>query len=498
MEFSITSGNPAKQGGLCLVVGVFEDQQLSAAAQQVDKASDGWLSRWLERGDLSGKSGQAQVLYDVPGHRSERVVVIGCGKAEELDARRYRQIISNTARTLLDIRIEQATVYLTTLAVKDRDEIWNVRQAAEGIMAASYQFVQCKSQSDTPPPALTGLTLGVSRRKALSGAEQAAAQARAIGLGVALARDLGNLPGNLCTPRYLATEAETLAKQYDKIKTTVLDEDALTELGAGALLSVGRGSREPTRMMVMEYRNGSKKQAPIVLIGKGITFDTGGISIKPAAAMDEMKFDMCGAASVFGTLKACAELKLPLNVVGIVAAAENMPDGLATKPGDIITSLSGQTIEVLNTDAEGRLVMCDALTYSERFEPAVVIDIATLTGACIIALGNHPHGVFSNTDDLAKELLDAGKQSFDRGWPLPLWDDYQEALDSNFADFANVGGREGGAITAACFLARFAKKLRWAHLDIAGTAWLTGKQKGATGRPVPLLTQYLINQTPTD
>ena len=498
MKFSVTSGNPAKQGGSCLVVGVFADQSLSAAAQQVDKASDGALSRWLERGDLSGKLGQAQVLYDLSGLRSERVVVIGCGKTQELDARRYRQIISHTARTLLDIRVSQATVYLTTLAVKDRDEIWNVRQAAEGMMAASYQFVQCKSQSDAPPPALTELTLGVSRRKTLPEAEQAAAQAQAIGLGVALARDLGNLPGNRCTPSDLASQAEALAKQYEPIKTTVLDEDALTKLGAGALLSVGRGSREPTRMLVMEYRNGPKKQAPIVLIGKGITFDTGGISIKPSAAMDEMKFDMCGAASVFGTLKACAELQLPLNVIGIVAAAENMPDGRATKPGDIITSLSGQTIEVLNTDAEGRLVLCDALTYCERFEPAVVIDIATLTGACVIALGNHPHGVFSNTDELAQALLEAGEQSFDRGWPLPLWDDYQEALDSNFADFANVGGREGGAITAACFLARFAKKLRWAHLDIAGTAWLTGKQKGATGRPVPLLTQYLINQTAAD
>lgn len=498
MEFAITSGQPAKQSGACLVLGIFQDRRPTPAARQFDEASEGWLSRWLERGDLSGKPGQSVVLYDVPGSQCERVLLIGCGKPEELDARRYRRIIANTAKALQDLGVEQATVYLSTLEVKDRDEVWNVGQAAEAIANAGYRFERCKSGSNAPPSALQSLTLAVSRRKSLAAAEQAASEAQAIATGMVLARDLGNLPGNLCTPRYLAEQAEALAKDYKKLKTKVLDEQDLEELGAGALLSVARGSAEPPRLIVMEYRNGPKKQAPIVLIGKGITFDTGGISIKPSAAMDEMKFDMCGAAGVFGTLKACAELKLPLNVVGIVAAAENMPGSRATKPGDIVTSLSGQTVEILNTDAEGRLVLCDALTYCERFEPAAVVDIATLTGACVIALGNHPHGVFSNDDDLARDLLMAGDQAFDRGWRMPLWEDYQEALDSNFADFANVGGREGGAITAACFLARFAKSLRWAHLDIAGTAWLSGKQKGATGRPVPLLTRYLINRLARD
>ncbi|MDX1606685.1 MAG: leucyl aminopeptidase [Candidatus Competibacterales bacterium] len=498
MEFVITSGHPAKQSSDCLVVGVFEERQLSSAAQRLDEASDGRIAELLQRGDLGGKSGQSLLLYDAPGSRSARLLLVGCGKPEELDARRYRQIIGHAAKALQATGAESAAVYLTTLEVQDRDERWNVRQAAEGLLGAGYRFTRMKSKSSDPADRLQSVTFAVSRRKTQKDAEQAVTEARAITAGSALARDLGNLPGNVCTPRYLAGQAEELAKQHKKLKTRILEPDELEKLGAGSLLSVARGSEEPARLIVMEYRNGPKKQAPVVLVGKGITFDTGGISIKPAAAMDEMKFDMCGAASVFGTVKACAELALPLNLVGIVAAAENMPGGRATKPGDIVTSLSGQTVEILNTDAEGRLVLCDALTYSERYEPDVVIDIATLTGACVIALGNHPHGVFSNDAELAQSLLAAGDEAFDRGWQMPLWEDYQEALDSNFADMANVGGREGGAITAACFLWRFARKLRWAHLDIAGTAWLSGKQKGATGRPVPLLTQFLLDRVARD
>jgi leucyl aminopeptidase len=494
MEFTLTSGHPAKQSTACLVLGVFENRQLSPAAQDFDTACDGQLSRLLERGDLNGKTGQSLLLYDVPGARCERLLLIGCGKPEDLDARRYRQIISNLAQALQNRAAKDATVYLTLLDVKQRDERWKVRQAAEGLAAARYRFTRMKSKPEPDPEAPDTLSLAVSRRKALKETEPALAEARAIVSGMALARDLANLPGNVCTPRYLAEQAESLAKEYKKIKTKILDEKELEALGAHSMLAVGRGSAEPPRLIVMDYRGGDKKQKPIVLVGKGITFDTGGISIKPAAAMDEMKFDMGGAASVFGTLKAVAELQLPLNVIGIVAAAENMPDGKATKPGDIVTSMSGQTIEILNTDAEGRLVLCDALTYCERFEPDTVIDIATLTGAIIIALGNHPHGLFSNDEHLAQELLAAGDRAFDRAWQMPLWEDYQEALDSNFADFANLGGREGGSITAACFLARFTKSLRWAHVDIAGTAWLSGKQKGATGRPVPLLTQYLLDR----
>jgi leucyl aminopeptidase len=316
----------------------------------------------------------------------------------------------------------------------------------------------------------------------------------AIASGMRLTKDLANLPGNICKPEYLAEQARFLKKAYPDLKVSILDEKEMEELGMGALLAVGRGSVNPPRLIVMEYRGTDKKQQPVVLVGKGITFDTGGISLKPGEAMDEMKYDMGGAASVFGALKACSEMQLPLNVVGVIASAENMPDGNATRPGDIVTTMSGQTVEILNTDAEGRLVLCDALTYVKKFDPEVVIDIATLTGACIIALGSHASGMLSNHSPLANDLISAGKASFDRIWELPLWDDYQEQLDSNFADFANIGGRPAGTITAACFLARFTQKYHWAHLDIAGTAWKSGKEKGATGRPVPLLMQYLMDR----
>jgi leucyl aminopeptidase len=321
--------------------------------------------------------------------------------------------------------------------------------------------------------------------------DQTASTAR----GMALTKELGNLPGNICTPTFLAAKALALGKAHKSIKTTVLDEKAMQKLGMGSFLSVTRGSEQPAKLITMEYYGAAKTQKPIVLVGKGITFDSGGISLKPGAEMDEMKYDMCGAASVLGTLQAIAEMGLKLNVVGVIPTCENLPSGRATKPGDIVTSMSGQTIEILNTDAEGRLILCDALTYSKKFNPDTVIDIATLTGACVIALGHVASGMFANEDKLAQELVAASEQSHDRIWQLPLWEDYQPLLDSNFADMQNIGGRAGGTITAACFLARFTKEYRWAHLDIAGTAWLSGKNKGATGRPVPLLTQYLINRT---
>jgi leucyl aminopeptidase len=310
---------------------------------------------------------------------------------------------------------------------------------------------------------------------------------------MSLTKDLGNLAPNICTPSYLAEQAKELAKTY-KLKATILDKKEMEKQKMGALLAVARGSHQPPKLIALEYQGAGKKDKPVVLVGKGVTFDTGGISLKPAAEMDEMKFDMSGAASVLGTIKAIAEMNLPVNVVGIIPATENMPGGSATKPGDVVTSMSGQTIEVLNTDAEGRLILCDALTYAERYDPEIVIDIATLTGACVIALGNIATGLMSNDDALAQEVINAGEQAADRVWQLPLWDDYQELLKSNFADMANIGGRAGGTITAACFLSRFTKKFRWAHLDIAGTAWKSGKEKGSTGRPVPLLTQFLINR----
>lgn len=316
----------------------------------------------------------------------------------------------------------------------------------------------------------------------------------AIAKGTSLCRDLGNFPGNVCTPSYLAKEAKRLARGNKQLSCKILEEKDMKALGMGSLLSVSAGSDEPAKLIQLEYKGAAKSQKPTVLVGKGITFDTGGISLKPGAGMDEMKFDMCGAASVLGTMQTLIELALPINVVAIVAASENMPNGHATKPGDIVTSMAGLTIEVLNTDAEGRLVLCDALTYAERFKPRAVIDVATLTGACVIALGKHATGLYSNNDALAAELINAGNTAGDKAWQMPLWDEYQQQLNSNFADIANIGGREAGSVTAACFLSRFTKKYDWAHLDIAGTAWLSGGQKGATGRPVSLLVQYLINQ----
>jgi leucyl aminopeptidase len=371
------------------------------------------------------------------------------------------------------------------------DTYQRVRQTALLAAQAAYRYTQTKQPAAEAPAPLAQLDCWIGAAAEADAAERGAAHGLAIGQGVSLARDLGNLPGNICTPSYLADQAVALGSDCDKLDVDILDEAAMAELGMGALLSVSRGSREPAKLIVMRYSGGGE-QKPIVLVGKGLTFDAGGISIKPSEAMDEMKYDMCGGAGVIGAIKTLCELDLPLNVIGVVPASENLPDGAANKPGDIVTSLSGQTIEILNTDAEGRLILCDALTYVERFEPELVVDMATLTGACIVGLGRHPSGLFANDDALAEELTTAGEASADRVWRLPLWDDYQQQLDSNFADMANIGGRDGGAITAACFLARYTKAYTWAHLDIAGTAWLTGKEKGATGRPVPLLSQFLL------
>ena len=494
MEYTVKSSDAVKQRSACLVLGVFDAQQLTPTAQAFDEAHAGCLSGILKRGGIEGKIGQSLLLFDIPEARCERVLLMGCGKSEDLDERRFRQIVTHAGKAMNQSGAVDAIFSLTLLDVKERDSFWKIRQAVEALEANNYRFDQLKSKANKTSSKLKKMMLSVAKPAEVTTGNQAASQAQAIAAGVALAKDLGNLPGNICTPSYLAEQAKALSKEHKTIKTKALNQAEMKKLGMGSLLAVAQGSVQPPQLIVMEYRKGPKSQKPTVLVGKGVTFDTGGISLKPGGAMDEMKFDMCGAASVFGALKACAELELPLNVVGIVAAVENMPSGDAIKPGDIVTSLSGQTIEILNTDAEGRLILCDALTYSERFKPDTVIDMATLTGACVVALGKHPHGLFSNQQALADALLAAGDRAQDRPWQMPLWDDYQEQLDSNFADMANIGGREAGAVTAACFLARFTKKLQWAHLDIAGTAWLSGKAKGATGRPVPLLTQYLLDR----
>jgi leucyl aminopeptidase len=496
MRFSATTGSPEQQRTGCIVAGVFEDQGLTPSAETLDRSANGAIAAVLRSGDIKGKPGQTLTLHNPAGVEAARILLVGCGKKDEMSDANYRKVVQAAASALRGAAAEQAVICLAELDVGERSFHWKVRQAAEAVGNALYTYDQTKSKKDEDErPVLEEVAFLTAGDEQTQAAEKAAAEARAVVSGMIMARELANLPGNVCTPTYLAEQAKGLEGEYKSLKVGVLEEKEMEELGMGALLSVSRGSRQPAKLITIEYRGAGNDQKPVVLVGKGLTFDAGGISLKPAAAMDEMKYDMCGGAGVIGTMKALAELELPINVVGVVPSSENLPDGNANKPGDIVTSMSGQTIEILNTDAEGRLILCDALTYSGRFDPEVVIDVATLTGACVIALGKQASGLLGNDEELLQGLLAAGQDSGDRVWQLPMWDEYQEQLKSNFADMANVGGREGGTITAACFLSRYTKEYRWAHLDIAGTAWVSGSDKGATGRPVPLLMQYLIDRT---
>ncbi len=494
MEYTVKSGNPEKQRIGCVVIPVYASRKLSPSAKIIDKASNGYISTLIRRGEIEGDLDNTLLLHNIENTLCDRVLLIGCGKEKNIDVKTFYQINQSMVKRLQASGATEIASYLTEVPVKSKDINWKIQHSIEAIDETLYQFNQLKSEKKETRRPLRKFIFSVNGRGQLMQGEKAVRQGMAISTGIHLAKDLGNLPGNICTPDYLAKQAEVLAKQYKKVKTTILEEKDMEKLGMGSLLSVSKGSREPAKLITIEYMAANKKQAPIVFVGKGVTFDSGGISLKPGANMDEMKYDMCGAASVIGVISACAELLLPINIVGIIPTVENMPDGLASRPGDIVTSMSGQTIEILNTDAEGRLILCDALTYAEKFDPDVVIDIATLTGACIVALGAHPAGLLSNHSPLANDLLSAGQSSGDRCWQLPLWDDYQEQLKSNFADMANIGGKGAGTITAACFLSRFTKKYHWAHLDIAGVAWKSGTDKGATGRPVGLLTQYVLDR----
>jgi leucyl aminopeptidase len=494
MEYTVKSGNPEKQRIGCVVIPVFASRKLSSSAKIIDKVSNGYISNLVRRGEIEGDLGNLLLLHNVENTLCDRVLLVGCGKEKDIDAKAFYKIMCHMVNRLQSSGATEIASYLTEIPVKRKDISWKIQHSIEAIDECLYKFNQLKSKKEETRRPLRKFIFSVNGRGQLMMGEQAVRQGMAISAGIHLAKDLGNLPGNICTPDYLAKQAIQLSAQHKNLKTTVLEEKDIEKLGMGALLSVSKGSHQPGKLIVMEYSAGEKKQAPIVFVGKGVTFDSGGISLKPGAAMDEMKYDMCGAASVIGVISACADLLLPVNIVGIIPTVENMPDGIASRPGDIVTSMSGQTIEILNTDAEGRLILCDALTYAEKFDPEVVIDIATLTGACVVALGAHPAGLLSNHNPLANDLLSAGKTSGDRCWQLPLWDDYQEQLDSNFADMANIGGKGAGTITAACFLSRFTKKYHWAHLDIAGVAWKSGKEKGATGRPVGLLAQYVLNK----
>lgn len=494
MEFSVKSGSPEKQRSACIVVGVFEPRRLTSVAEQLDEISEGYISNLLRRGDLEGKPGQMLLLHHVPNILSERVLLVGCGKERELDEKQYKQIISKTITTLNETGSMEAVSFLTELHVKGRDIYWKVRQAVETTQDTLYTFMQLKTKKGEPRRPLRKIVFNVPTRRELPIGEKAVDHGTAIANGMKTTKDVANMPPNICNAKYLLEQAQVLEKQFDSLTVEAIGEAQMAELKMDSYLAVGRGSVNESIMTIMHHKGGPDGQAPIVLVGKGLTFDSGGISIKPSDGMDEMKYDMGGAAGVIGTMHAIACMNLPINIIGVLAGCENMPDADAYRPGDVLTTMSGQTVEVLNTDAEGRLVLCDALTYVERFEPELVIDIATLTGACIVALGAHASGVMSNHNPLAHELLNASEQSGDKAWRLPLWDEYQEQLDSPFADMTNLGGRAAGTITAACFLSRFTKKYNWAHMDIAGTAWRSGKNKGATGRPVPMLSQFLMNR----
>jgi len=484
--------DPAAERCGCLVLPVADGGRLGPAAARLDQATGGQLARLLKSEHFGGAAGKSVLLHHPTGLAAERVLLAGCGKPESADAAAFRKMVTHALGAVQATAAAELVFLLDDVATKERDRDWQAQQIGLLAGTAGYRYTHTLSKPE-PGPRLRKVVLGSTGRPAAA-AVRALGEGRAMAAGANLARELGNLPANICTPSHLAARARALAAQHPRLQCKVLDEKKMAGLKMGALLSVTAGSKEPAKLIVLEYRGGAKGARPHVLVGKGITFDSGGISIKPGAGMDEMKFDMCGAASVLGTMSAIAELKPRLNVVGIVAACENLPSGTATKPGDVVTSMAGITIEVLNTDAEGRLILCDALTYAERYKPASLIDVATLTGACVVALGKHASGLFSNSDELAAELLAAGNHTHDRAWQMPLWDDYQEQLKSNFADVANVGGPQAGSVTAACFLSRFTKKQRWAHLDIAGSAWEQGAAKGATGRPVALLTRYLLDR----
>jgi leucyl aminopeptidase len=486
LEFTLNHEAPAQAGVDCIVVGAYADKSLTAAAQAVDAASGGKLSALVQRGDIGGKTGKTTLLHDLPGVTAPRVLVVGLGEAAKFGVPQYLKAAGDAARALKVGPVRSALFTLSDVDVKDRDAAWKIRQAVIAVDHACYRYTATLGKKKADDAGLAQLAIRGDDAQAL-------AQGVAIAAGVQFTRELGNLPPNICTPAYLAEQSQTFAAD-NGAECEVLEEAQMDALGMGSLLAVARGSVNRPRLIVLKWNGAAADAKPYVLVGKGITFDTGGVNLKTQGGIEEMKYDMLGAGSVLGTFVATVKMKLPVNLVVVVPAVENAIDGNAYRPSDVITSMSGKTIEVGNTDAEGRLILCDALTYAERFKPEALIDVATLTGACIVALGRYASGVMSKHDDLSNELLGAGETVFDRAWRLPLWDEYQTQLESSFADVYNIGGRWAGAITAGCFLARFTEGQRWAHLDIAGVANDEGKRGMATGRPVGLLSQWLLDR----
>ncbi|TDJ30939.1 MAG: leucyl aminopeptidase [Gammaproteobacteria bacterium] len=492
MEFPVKTGAPATQKTACAILPVFAARGLKGATREIDRSCGGLLSQLVKSGDASAKLGETLLVPRLEGTAAGRALLLGCGKQADFDAKRFRQAVTAAVRKLRDTGLKEATSYLTYTRHRDLSPYYAGRISVEATHAALYQFEELKSQSAAKYK-LAKLAIAIVDRQDAKEYRRGTNDGRAIAIGTKLARNLGDRPPNVCTPSHLAREARALGKRYANMEVTVLGRREMKRLGMGALLSVTQGAAEPPRFIIVRYRGAGGRVAPIVMCGKGVTFDTGGISLKPPPKMDEMKFDMCGAAGVLGTMAALGELQPNLNVIALVPACENMPGGRASRPGDIVKTLSGQTVEILNTDAEGRLILSDALTYAKRFKPRYLLDVATLTGACVVAVGHLYTGLFSNNDELANALLDAGKRSLDPAWRLPIDEEYGQSLKSNFADFANVGSRDAGASIAAQFLSRFVDDSLWAHLDIAGSAWLSNAGKGATGRPVALLTDFLLH-----
>jgi leucyl aminopeptidase len=494
MRFDVWSKGLANLEVDCLVVGVFEDGDLTEEARTIDTASGGRVQTLLARGDFAGRVGDTLLVTEVGGTKSGRVLLTGLGQRKSFNRKNWRRALTHSVTALARTRIASVAMAVSRPGPKDPDDYYLGRVIAEVVGAGLYRINDLKTTRKQKPPALESVLAGPVRGAGVAAAKRGLAHGEGVAAAMRVQRDLANLPGNVCTPVYLADAAKALAKQHASVKVQVLDEAAIRKEKMGCFLAVARGSAEPPRFIVLDYKGPKAAKPPIVLVGKGITFDTGGISLKDPPTMDEMKFDMSGAAAVIAALTLVAQLRLPIRVVGLIATCENMPGSRAVKPGDIVTSAAGLTVEILNTDAEGRLVLSDALHYARRFEPAVVVDVATLTGACVVALGAHHSGLMSNDDALAKELLAAGIRAEDLAWQLPVTDEYADQLKSNFADFANIGGREGGALTAASFLRKFVDGLKWAHLDVAGTAYQGGASKGSTGRPTPLLADFLIHR----
>ncbi len=491
MKYFATTSKASQRAVDCVIVGVYTRGKLGIGATDVDVASKGYLRNLIKSGDLPVNAGQVAILNGVPGVKASRVAVVGLGKSGGLQAADFRKSVAAATRAIATTKAKQIFNCLTLEPVNNCDAYYLARHTAESVVDALYRFEQMKSGRKKTATSLQSIGVAIAKRGDAKKSARGAEHGDAIAAGVSLAKDLGNLPANVCTPTYLARVATKLASGNGKLSTRIISEPEMKKLGMGSLLSVTAGAVEPAKLIVMRYK-GAGSDKPVVLVGKGVTFDTGGISLKPGAGMDEMKYDMCGAASVIGTMATISKLKLPINLNVVVPAVENMPSGTATRPGDVVKSMSGQTIEILNTDAEGRLVLCDALTYAKRFKPAAIIDVATLTGACVVALGHHRCAIYANNDELRDELFARSNSAQDIGWPMPMGQQYADQLKSNFADMANIGGPGGGSITAACFLGKFTDDMNWAHLDIAGVAWKSGAQKGASGRPVALLSEFLL------